>query len=90
MNEHDTQEIRAVLSSIMRTSRAELRRYQDAIAIWKDEDPAIIAQLSINVVECSAAWNTAFLIASRLKIRLDEQQSVEVPTVAPKEHEEKR
>jgi hypothetical protein len=65
------EEVRRVINHIMAHSGSEIKRWKDAIEVRKDEDPACIAQLHIKIVEHSSEWNTAFLIATALKIKLD-------------------
>jgi hypothetical protein len=71
MGRIEVSEIRRVINHIMSYSDSEMRRLHDRIEAEKDEDPAHIAQLHIKLVEHSAEWNTAFLIANELSIKLD-------------------
>lgn len=71
------QEIRCVLKRVMLLSRSETQRWKEAMEAHKDEDPIVLAQFSIRLVEHTSEWNTAFLIANELKISLREEQEAE-------------
>lgn len=67
------QEVRRVLNRIMSHSESEMRRWKDAIATRLDEsNPVLTTQQYAQLIEHSAEWHTALLIAGELKIKLDE------------------
>jgi hypothetical protein len=50
-----------------------MKQWKDAIATRLDEnDPVLTTQQYANLIQHSAEWHTALLIAGELKVRLDE------------------
>jgi hypothetical protein len=70
----ETEEVRRVIKHVMAHSKSEINRWKDSIQAHKDDDPSVIAQLYIRLVDHTAEWNTAFLIANELKIPLAEDE----------------
>lgn len=67
------QEVRRVLNRIMLHSSSEMKRWKDAMNLRKDENNFVLTtQQYAHLIEHSAEWHTALLIAGELKIKLDE------------------
>jgi hypothetical protein len=67
------QEVRRVLNRVMLHSSSEMNRWNDAIKARLDEsDPLLTTTQYAHLIQHSAEWHTALLIAAELKIKLDE------------------